>query len=88
MSKVFLALILVIILTGCSSRSSYDQGQEDAWEERKPSFSYNLDKEYKNGYDDGIESRRNYDWGCRDADSGRGPSSSIAEYMQGYRDCK
>lgn len=57
-----LTLIFIISLSSsCSSKSNYDQGYEDAWEERKSSFYYFISSSYKKGYEEGLDDAYEFD---------------------------
>ena len=81
-------IVFLLLLIGCGN--SYDQGYEDAWEERKNSLSYFMDKNYKQGFNEGAEDYWYHNRGCYEADNGDPLDAALASnswYRQGYEDC-
>lgn len=85
MGNLLFIIIIIFAVRGCIP--DYDQGYDDAWEERKNDLAYSVSEKYKSGYEDGSEDSWQHDQGCYDADSGKPRKSNNEMYLQGYKDC-
>jgi hypothetical protein len=88
---VGIVLMILLLMGGCSS-SSYDQGYDDGYDGASPNtMMMSVSKNYKYGYHDGQDDQRE-DFmrrkGCNDAEDGYSPQHGNDTYMNAYDECK
>lgn len=86
----FLLLIIGLFITGCDSNSGYeyDNGYESAWNEEKAPTRWSS-KEYKEGYEQGLQDAAMYDEGYYDGyNKKKCAYPNDPDYMDGYKDGK
>ena len=86
-NTLFWIVVLILAIKGCGS--TYDEGYEDAYEERgKDAVSYFLNHSYKDGYEEGMEDFYICNQGCSDAENGYPKRRFDSDaYDECYGDC-
>lgn len=79
---------LILVIGGCGS--PYDDGHEDAYEERgKDPISYLISRSYRNGYEQGMRDLSICEEGCQDAGNGYPKRRFDSDaYDECYDDCR
>ena len=87
-NKARLITCLAMALNGCGSL--YDDGYEDAYEERgKDAFSYLLSHSYRDGHKQGMEDFYICEQACSDAENGYPKRRFDSDaYDECYDDCR
>lgn len=86
-SRVFILFFLLVAICSCGKKSSdYDKGYEAAWDESdKPNWFSS--KEYREGYEQGIDDADAYDSGYYDGfNKKKCTYPKDRDYMDGYKD--
>lgn len=87
--EFIVALFTAILISGCGSSSSYDNGYDAGYDDEKKGILYKINAQYRDGYEDGANDAYYFDLGYNDAQNDEPPRhSGISEYMEGYNEGK